>query len=504
MGKPLSSARRAAWQLLGDIRRREGRARDMLRTSERLSGLDARDRALVDRLVLGVTQTQGTLDTQLKRYLLRPSELEPRVRDALRLATYELLWMSTPEAVAVSQGVELVRLACPRAARMANAVLHKVAAQAKPACARAQQVLAQACAGAQESQLDEACLPDVKTMSLACGLPSWLVEQVQLSQGKLAAAHFAYAQLARAPIWVSTDPAQLTPAALEERLTAAGLPFDTSCLPDTYKLARAAGLSRVGTVGQDLIASDFAARLVALIATPQPGQHLLEIGQGRATKTLLMQDFAQQLGGPFYQVGVDSVAYKTKVALARLATNWGRWCTSLTFDGLKLGGNAQDAPLPPELKRSFDTVFLDAPCSGTGTLRRHPEICWSLKANQVLRPDSGLPQLQLALLCAASVRVRLGGELIYSTCSVLSQENTQVVEAFLNSSEGQNFQLANPLDAPAVKASAPEVQALIASNLCADKNERSGSTGAHGAYFQSTLEFEGCDGHFCARLVRTS
>lgn len=81
----------------------------------------------------------------------------------------------------------------------------------------------------------------------------------------------------------------------------------------------------------------------------------------------------------------------------------------------------------------FDTVFIDGPCSGTGTMRRHPEIPWRLTENDV---TTDLPKLQLTMLKEAAARVAAGGELIYATCSVFDEENTQVVDAFLNSPEG--------------------------------------------------------------------
>ena len=76
----------------------------------------------------------------------------------------------------------------------------------------------------------------------------------------------------------------------------------------------------------------------------------------------------------------------------------------------------------------FDTVFIDAPCSGTGTMRRHPEIPWRLAESDV---TCELPKLQLTMLKEASARVAVGGELIYATCSVFDEENAQVVDAFL-------------------------------------------------------------------------
>ena len=104
---------------------------------------------------------------------------------------------------------------------------------------------------------------------------------------------------------------------------------------------------------------------------------------------------------------------------------------SFAFDGTELGGSE----LPEELGRTFGCVFLDAPCSGTGTMRRHPEIASSLTTEGV----SDQARLQAKLLAAASSRVAPGGHLVYSTCSVLAEENRCVVDAFLASEAGRAF-----------------------------------------------------------------
>ena len=95
-------------------------------------------------------------------------------------------------------------------------------------------------------------------------------------------------------------------------------------------------------------------------------------------------------------------------------------------------GRALDASLG-----SFDLVFIDAPCTGTGTLARHPEIAWSLSEDA---PEK-LAVLQGELLAAGAARVAPGGRLVYATCSVLVEENERVVEAFLASPAGAGFEL---------------------------------------------------------------
>ena len=116
----VAPARLVALKLVGECRRRSARMRDLLRTSKDLDALDARDRALAFRLAMGVAATQGLLDQMIDAHLRKPRSVEPKVRDALRVAAFELLWMQTPLQVAVSQGVELVRCGSVLPSRIAQ------------------------------------------------------------------------------------------------------------------------------------------------------------------------------------------------------------------------------------------------------------------------------------------------------------------------------------------------------------------------------------------------
>ena len=152
---------------------------------------------------------------------------------------------------------------------------------------------------------------------------------------------------------------------------------------------------------------------------------------------------------------------------------------------------ADDDALPAGIPRSFASVLVDAPCSGTGTMRRHPEIPWSLDA-AALDPavPGSLPSLQLELLRAASARVVAGGSLRYATCSVLRAENEGVIEAFLASPEGGAFERAGFLDGTGAESLPARACELARESLTAD------------GWLRSTPGAVPFDGHFCAHLVR--
>lgn len=419
----LSAARRAALALLGEARRSDARVRELMRGrgAGEFAGLSERDRGLAARLVMGVTGASGALDLAIDQHLARGrGKLEPRVRDALRISVFELLYLGTRADVAVSQGVELVRSVAPRAAGLANAVLHRVAEKDVPALEVARARVASG---------------DVNAADLARvgALPEWLCAQALDSLGAVRAAAWARRALEPAGAWVAANRARHGADAAAALLDETGCAPQLGPLPGSFLLGEPSALTRSRLVAQaDIIPCDLAAQEVVLGCAPRPGERVLEVGQGRGTKTLLLEGAACAAGGPCEVVGVEVSERKSKAARWRMeAAGVADHVRCIAADGRALDGELGD-----ELG-TFDLVFVDVPCSGTGTLARHPEIAWSLE------PDApaALAQLQGELLAAAAARVAPGGRLVYATCSILAQENEQVVEGLLTSAAGAGFSL---------------------------------------------------------------
>ena len=400
----LSAARRVALALAGERRRRGARARDFLRGSDALSELDERDRGLVVRLVMGVTAAEGTLDAMIDAHLRRGAKLEPRVRDALRIAVFELVYQGTRSDVAVSQGVELVRSVAPRAAGLANAVLRRVAEEDVAAVAAARERVGSG-------------TYDARDLALVGALPEWLAERVDTR---------ALTALEPAAPWVAANLAKSDPL---DALREAGCEPQEGPLPRSILLGAPSRLAPSGLVeSAAVIPCDLAAQEVALACAPAPGERVLEVGQGRGTKTLLLQNAAVAVGGPCEITAVELSPRKSELARRRMeAAGVADHVRCVCADGRAL----------PEDLGTFDLVFLDAPCSGTGTLARHPEIAWSLSPEA----PAELAVLQAELLASAAAHVAPGGRLVYATCSVLAEENDAVVQAFLASPAGAGFEL---------------------------------------------------------------
>ncbi len=466
----LSPARATALALVSTCRRQKARMRDLARQDQRLAALSASDRALAFRLAMGVAGAAPMLDELVDGCLRRPSSLEPRVRDALRVAAYELCYLNTPAAAAVSQGVELVRSVAPRAAGLANAVLRRLDHDVRPQVGAAYEHL-------------QAGQASVEELSLATCVPVWLVNKVCEQRGMAYARALCQAQLDAAPVFVAANGLKHTAADMERLLSARGMdPQPIEGLSGAFELGDGSRLAASGLVESvDLAVADRAAQLVCRIVAPAAPCDMLEVGQGRGTKSVLLMT-ALDTVHPTRIEAVDSVAYKVRLSRKRMKR--------AGLDG-KVFSHEMDAcqlsstELPSSLSHGFAAVLIDAPCSGTGTLRRHPEIAANLMAGDVQE----LAQLQLAMLRAASARVAASGMLAYATCSVLREEDEDVVQAFLSCEEGRVFRAAPVSEAPACRADATLKQLVQAAQT-------------PDGYFLTVPTLGGGDGHFCALLQR--
>lgn len=468
----LSPARKVALSVLDEARRRDGYTRELLDSSALVANLDVRDAGLARRLALGVTATRGCLDELLDRFLARPNKVAPRVRIALRISTFELMYLGTAAEVAVSQGVELARAVMPSAAGLANAVLRKVAM-----------------AGAGYLEAEDVPKGEYRLVSAArrAGLPLWLAREIEASRGRDAAASLFAAELAPAPIaahgGVAFEAGSLSLAEGSE--PADSLMALPGCIvPVDVRNERTRRQLACGAV----VVADAHAQLIATAAT-RPGS-CLEIGAGRGTKTYIMASQASRAGYVRRHVALDLYEGKCRQNLERLHRASIGGVETAAGDACDLDTALASLDAKAGERCCFGTVFVDAPCSGTGTMRRHPEIPWRLTSQDA---SVDLPHLQLTMLQQAATRVGAGGELLYATCSILKQENEAVVDAFLKSFQGATFKLV-PVSAAEIFSHSEFASA--ASTIQAHESDR--------GFFQTIPAPGGFDGHFCARLIKLS
>ena len=463
----LSPARKVALDVLMEADRRGMYARDVLSSRAHAKALDPRDAAFAARLALGVTATEGVLDELLDRYLDKPKKVAPRVRTALRISTFEMLYLHTMARVSVSQGVELVRSGAKSAAGLANAVLHKVADHVEDF--------------AQAVDVDESERRLVR-LSRVLGLPRWFCARLIASFDGDGQDGLAFSgNLTPAPLALHENAYLGAPDSFVEGLVA---PIFPGChAPIDAASAVASGVfDRAAAV-----ASDLNAQLIATAAT-RPGS-CLEIGAGRGTKTFVMMCQAHRAGFERKHFALDLHERKCDQNLQRLIAAGISGVRMVAGDATELDEALTSHDARAGERLTFDTVFIDAPCSGSGTMRRHPEIPWRLTEHDV---TDGLPSLQLSMLKEAAGRLAAHGELFYATCSVFADENVQVIDRFLSSTEGAGFAV-EPV-------STSQIFSLDAFAPARDMiRVREDGRGM----FQSVpTDSDAFDGHFCCRLVR--
>ncbi|HSJ23794.1 MAG TPA: 16S rRNA (cytosine(967)-C(5))-methyltransferase RsmB [Longimicrobiales bacterium] len=385
-----TAARVAALATLRAVREGELAGRAFEAASHRL---DVRDRAWAQELAYGTLRLRGRLDHMLAGLSRRPLErLDPDILEILRLGAYQLTAMDgVPAYAAVSQAVELAKGSAARgAAGFVNGVLQSLRR-----------------AGMTSTFPDFAADP-VAHLSTWGSHPRWLVERWVDRWGADAARRLVEANNKRPELYLrglagGSDVIRLLAEAGVDVATVPGAPGALHVRAGPVSAALAAA---------PVIVQDPAAGLVVTYAGAVDGLVVADLAAAPGGKALALADRAA------FVVASDVSAGR----LARARENLERLTA---FGPVPVGLLVADGRRPA--LKPVDVVLLDAPCTGTGTLRRHPDGRWRIQPRDMV----ALVRLQAELLDAAATLVRPGGLLLYSTCSLEREENEEQVKRFL-------------------------------------------------------------------------
>ena len=394
------TARQIAVDTLVASRKDRAWADGYLKAAIQKNGLDHRDAALATRLGYGILQNQALLDFYIGQYCVQPPErLEPIVLDILRLGAYQILFMDRiPDSAAVSEAVDLIRrYDRARAAGMVNAVLRKIASN--------------------KANLPAIPADDsVAYLATRYSHPAWLVRRCIALLGRAEAEAFLACNNEAVETTIQYNPLRGSEEELVESLRQCGVSVTRHpWLPGCYTLAKTGNLSQLPAFQEGrFLVQDAAAKLTALAAGVHSGMTILDLCAAPGGKSFAM---AMEMGNQGDIRSFD--LHKSKIRLIREgAQRLGITCIQAAC------GNAKE--FKPELEQRADVVLCDVPCSGLGIIRKKPDI--RLKREQEL---AGLPSVQGAILENAARYVKPGGVLVYSTCTILPQENEGVTDRFL-------------------------------------------------------------------------
>jgi 16S rRNA (cytosine967-C5)-methyltransferase len=371
---------------------RGGRSDRLLDAALRASQLESRDRRLATEIVYGSLRRQGTLDRTIAKFCDQPfSRLQPVVRCTLRLAAYQCAYLtSVPSHAAVFASVEAVKRRRPQAAGIVNGVMR--------------------------AWLRAGALLDEGDGSLAARLdvPPWLAQRWLARYGEAATEAWWQAALDPAPRALRVHPRVLSTDTALTMLGDAGIEAERSPTIDYCVRVGAGSLAACDAVHQGLMTPRSEASQVVAGLLPTGDGWTIDACAGRGGKSVQLAE----AGAPrVLALDVDAAQLATAGTAAASAAvpEVHTVCADLTSAVPVLG--------------QLDRILVDAPCSGLGTVRRHPEIKWRIDAGRL----AGLARRQRRLLSRALAALAPGGLLLYVTCSTEPEENEAVIEAVLRS-----------------------------------------------------------------------
>ncbi|HEX5875083.1 MAG TPA: 16S rRNA (cytosine(967)-C(5))-methyltransferase RsmB [Pyrinomonadaceae bacterium] len=391
--KEISPARLAAFKILEQVE--SGAFSSILLASEEPK-LQPSDRALCHELVLGVLRWQLRLDKIVEHFSKRRIEtLDLPVRIALRLGLYQLRYLTRiPESAAVNESVSLVRAArLSSATAFVNAVLRRAI---------------------READYDPASKVSdpLERIAINTSHPRWLIERWATSFGVDEAEALARANNTVPPTSFRVIKNRANGSEVLERLTSAGATLERSNVAEgAWRVSGATAIVRELSLAGEIYLQDEASQLVPQVLNAEPGDRVLDLCAAPGGKTTLIADRTEDDA-----LIIASDRFPGRLATVIATTNLHRL---KSIKPLLL-----DATHPlPFAPMTFDKILVDAPCSGTGTLRGNPEIRWRLSPRDI----TAFAEQQKRFLTNAVEVLKPGGRLVYSTCSVELEENEEVL-----------------------------------------------------------------------------
>lgn len=383
---------------------------DMIKQNNKI--LNSKDIGLISEIVYGVTTWKLTLDEVIKKYSnIKLKKISPWILNILRMSIYQIIFLDKiPKSAAVNEGVNLAkRYGHKSSSGFVNAILRKVSKQ----------------------DYEEMFKEDneVEKISKTTSMPKWIIEELNNESMDLNEIYkICKASNLRPRISIRVNKLKISKKELREKLERKGIKTEEGILEDFLFLAKTKNIEDIEEFQEGLFTvQDEAAGLTALILNPKHGQKILDACSSPGGKTTyigeIVKNDAQIEAWDIHEHRVKLVEQTAKrLGITNIKTK------------------VQDATkYKEEYFEKFDKILLDVPCLGLGVLRRKPDIKWQRNREDI----EEITKIQYNILKNCSKYLKKGGEIVYSTCSILKEENQKVVKRFLE--ENSNFELQKKL-----------------------------------------------------------
>jgi 16S rRNA (cytosine967-C5)-methyltransferase len=408
------TARALAIRVLRDVDRGAFSNRALSEHLERWPSMDPRDRGLATTLVYGVLRHRARLDSHIDAAARKPAGLKGEIRDALRIATFELLELQRPAGIAIAEARKTVRSLA--GGRGLDGVVQAVLSQIERTAADV------------ESALDRA--PPLDVLERRWSIPRWLGGRWIKQLGPERALARARALSTPPPVDLRIDLSRISAEEARQRLLDEhpGATVETVAeQPQALRVHRGGDLFYGPSHDEGLVSvQGLGAQQAAIRLAPSPGKRVLDACAGMGVKTLQLAELMQRRG-TIVAAELDPAQLDKFAEVERR----GRLDDeALSIETIEADVSAEDPILDDE---PFDAILLDVPCTGLGNLARHPEIRWHRRFEDI---GAHVP-LQTELLKRCTTRLAPGGRLVYAVCSFAPEEGAQVVSTVLAETTGE-------------------------------------------------------------------
>ena len=369
--------------------------------------LNEKDIGLISEIVYGVTTWKLTIDEIIKKYSnIKLKKISPFILNILRMSIYQIIFLDKiPKSAAVNEGVNLAkRYGHKSSAGFTNAILRKV----------------------NKDDYEEMFKieDDTQRISKTTSMPIWIIEELKKENMPIEKIEEICENSNERPkISIRVNRLKIMPNELKEKLEDKSIKVENGILEDFLILNKTKNIESMQEFREGLFTvQDEAAGLTALILNPRQGQNILDACSSPGGKTTYIAEIVEN---------------KAKIEAWDIHNHR----TKLVEQTAKrLGVNIIETKVKDASKyeqkyfEKFDKILLDVPCLGLGVLKRKPDIKWQKKPEDIKE----ISEIQYSILNNCSKYLKSGGELVYSTCSILKEENQNIITRFLK--ENLNFE----------------------------------------------------------------
>ena len=381
---------------------------EMLKMNKNI--LNDKDIGLISEIVYGVTTWRLTIDEIIKKYSsIKSKKISPWILNILRMGVYQIVFLDKiPKSAAVNESVELAkRYGHKASSNFVNAILRKIDKE-------------------DYNELLE-IKDDKERISKTTSMPMWIIEELLKDKTIEEVEDICKASNERPKVSIRVNKLKITVEKLKELLIQKGIEVENGILEEFLILNKVKNIEQLEEFKKGYFTvQDEAAGFCALILQPEENDNILDACSSPGGKTTFLAELMNNKGNI---EAWDIHEHRTKLVE--------QTAKRLGIDIIKTKVN-DSTIYNEEYEEKFDKILLDVPCLGMGVLKRKPDIKWQRKPEDIAE----ICKIQSEILETCSKYLKKGGTLVYSTCSILSEENGKIIEQFLKNNP--NFKIINP------------------------------------------------------------